>query len=121
MFSDPETVTINAVGKNLIRINDSEPYASEYRLIEATGEYSMKLRNTSYVRAGTNVKVSRHNVELIHTVYGATTDDPNTIRKAYIVFENDQGDSFTDVEDLVTGLVDFLTAANITKLLNWES
>lgn len=120
MFSDPSTVTINAVGKNLIRINQ-DGYSSEYLLKETTGEFSLRLRNSSYTSKDRAVKVDRHNAELIHTIYGATSADPPTIRKAYMVFENDQGDDASEFEDFVTGLVDFLTAANITKLIGWES
>lgn len=120
MFSDSLVVTINSVDKTLTRINQ-DGYSSEYLLREDTGEFSLRIRNTSYVRNGTSIKVDRHNVELVHTVYGATTADPNIVRKAYIVFENDRGDALADAEDFTAGLVGFLTDANIGKMLNWES
>jgi len=120
MFSDTLVVTVNTVDKTLVRINQ-DAYASEYLLREDTGEFSLRLRNTSYTRAGTGVKVDRHNVELVHTVYGAAVGDPPVIRKAYIVFENDRGDPLADAEDFTFGLVSFLTEVNIGKLLNWES
>nr|UJQ85123.1 MAG: hypothetical protein 2 [Leviviridae sp.] len=120
MFTDTLTISINAVDKTLTRINQ-DGYSSEYRLREDTGEYSLRIRHSSYVRAGSSIKVDRHNVELIHTVYGTEAGAPNVVRKTYTVFENDAGDSLADAENLVSGCVAFLTEANIAKMLNWES
>lgn len=119
MFSDTLTVTINGAAKALVRINQ-DGYSSEYLLREDTGEFSLRLRNTSYVRKGDSVKVDRHNVELIHTIYGAEPGSTIT-RKAYLVFENDRGDPLADFEDFVTGMIGFVIPANVSKLLNWES
>lgn len=121
MFSDPLTVTINAVAKNLIRINQDQ-YSSEYLLKETTGEYRMKLRNTSYsdkTRGG--LKVERHNVELIYSIYPVSPAIFPTIRKNYHVFEMDTGDDSALMAKLVAGLSAFMTEANATKLLNFES
>lgn len=120
MFSDTLAITVDGVEKSLTRINQ-DAYASEYLLREDTGEFSLRIRNTSYVRKATAVKVDRHNVELVHTVYGIEASDPAIVRKVYIIFENDRGDPLADAEANTTGLVTFLTEANILKMLNWES
>jgi hypothetical protein len=121
MFSDPLTVTINAVAKNLIRINQ-DGYSSEYLLKEATGEYRLKLRNSSYTdKTRGGKKVDRHNVELTYTIYPVSPAVYPTIRKNYHVFEMDVGDDSALEAKLVAGLSAFMTEANAVKLLNFES
>jgi hypothetical protein len=121
MFSDPLTITINAVAKDLIRINQ-DGYSSEYLLKEATGEFRLRLRNTSYTdKARAGRKVERHNAELVHTVYAVAPATLPTIRKVYNVFEFDVGDDAAVSAKTVAGFSDFLTEANATKLLNFES
>lgn len=120
MFSDVLVITIDGVDKSLTRINQ-DGYSSEYLLREDTGEFSLRIRNTSYIRKDTGIKVDRHNVELVNLVYPASAADPVITRKAYMVFENERGDPLTDVEDFTAGMVAFLSNANILKMLNWES
>lgn len=121
MFSETITFTINAVARTLTRINQDK-YSSEYLLKTPNEEFRANIRNTSYVdktRAGT--VVDRHNVQLIHSVYPAVAGQPNLVRKAYIVVENDSRDTITDPAKFDAGFVGFLTEANFTKLINWES
>nr|UJQ85707.1 MAG: hypothetical protein 2 [Leviviridae sp.] len=121
MFSDPITITINAVAKNLIRINQ-DGYSSEYRLKEATGEYRVKIRNSSYLdKSRGGRKVDRHNVELIHEVYPVAPAIYSTIRKDYHVFEMDVGDDAATMAKVVAGLSAFVTEANAAKMINFES
>lgn len=119
MFADPSVVTINAVAKNLVRINQDQ-YSSEYLLRSATEEHRLRLRNTSYNDKKRGVLIDRHNAELIWTVF-ATSTAPSFVRKAYVVIENQQGDTLTDPTKLAAGLLAFLSEANITKLMNFES
>nr|UOL49022.1 MAG: hypothetical protein 2 [Leviviridae sp.] len=121
MFSDPMTITINAVAKNLIRINQ-DGYSSEYLLKEATGEYRARIRNSSYAdKTRGGQKVERHNIELTYTIYPVAPAVFPTIRKDYHVFENDVGDDSALMAKLVAGLSAFVTEANATKMLNFES
>lgn len=121
MFSDPTTITINAVAKNLIRINQ-DGYSSEYLLKETTGEYRLRIRNTSYVdKARGGKKVDRHNVELTYTIYPVAPVIYPEIRKVYAVFENDIGSDSALMAKTVAGLSTFLTEANATKMINFES
>lgn len=117
MFADPITVTINAVAKQLVRINQDN-YSSEYLLRESDREFRLKIRNTSSSRAG--VVYSRHSVELTERIYavGAT---PEVNRKSYTTFEHSNNDTGAALQNTVKGQIDFLTAANIGKLLNSES
>lgn len=120
MFADTLTITVNAVAKALIRINQ-DGYSSEYFLREATQEFSLRIRNTDYTDKTRGVKVSRHNVEFIQTVYPVAPAISSTVRKAYYVFENDLGDTVVDPVKTALGLAGFLTEANLTKMANKES
>lgn len=120
MFADPQTITINAVGRNLVRINQDK-YSSEYLLREALKETRLRIRNSEYLDKKRNVMVSRHNIELIETVFPVAPATLSTVRKVYAVIENQQGDTLVDPTKVAVGLFAFLTEANITKLMNLES
>jgi hypothetical protein len=120
MFTDPTVVTINAIAKNLIRINQ-DGYSSEYLLKEATGEYRLRIRNSSYTDKTRGKKVDRHNVELVHTIYPVAPATQPTIRKDYHVFEMDVGDDAALMAKLVAGLSAYVSEANATKMINFES
>lgn len=121
-FADPAVVTINAVAKNIVRINQ-DGFGSTYRLRSALDDYTMIVKNTSYKDKKSGQMIDRHSVDLVHTVF-ATSTVPAIRRHVYTVIENQQGDTLTDPRDVAAGLLTFLTAssgANITKLMNFES
>nr|UJQ85375.1 MAG: hypothetical protein 2 [Leviviridae sp.] len=120
MFADTLTITINSVAKVLTRINQ-DGYSSEYFLREATGNFSLKLRNSQYTDKTRGVKVDRHNIELVQTVFAVAPAVTNTVRKYYSVLENDTTDITVDSVKFGAGITGFQTEANYTKLLNWES
>lgn len=122
-FPDTITITVNSVAKVLIRVNSGQDYASEYRLRGTLDEFRLRIRHTTYfdkaVRPG--VTINRHNVELIHTVFPVAPLTIPTIRKAYAVLEESGADDPAAVNQFDVGFAGFLTSANITKLLNYES
>jgi hypothetical protein len=121
MFSDTITITINAVAKVLNRVNQ-DSYGSEYYLRDTNGSFRLKLRNTSYTdKTRGGVKIDRHNIELVETVFAVAPAVINTVRKYYSVLENDQADSIVSSAKFAAGVTGFQTEANFTKLLNWES
>lgn len=121
MFADPITVTVNAVAKVLTKINQ-DGYSSEYLLQAEGSEYRLRIRNSSYNdKSRGNKRVNRHNVEIVYTIYPVAPSTISTIRKSYVVFENDNGDTLTDPVKVAAGLLTFLTEANLTKLINFES
>lgn len=121
MFSDTITITINAVAKNLVRINQ-DGYSSEYSLRETTGEFRLKLRHTSYLdKTRGGKKVERHTAELTQIVYPVAPAVHNSVKKEYFVWEVDQGDAATDGINFALGFAGFQTNANLTKMINWES
>lgn len=121
MFSDTITITINAVAKVLIRVNQ-DSYGSEYFLRESTGQFRLKLRNTTYVdKTRGGLKVDRHNIELVETQFAVAPATQPTVRKYYSVLENDQTDIVASSAKFAAGVTGFQTEANFTKLINWES
>lgn len=121
MFADTITVTVNAVPKTLIRVNQDN-YCGEYLMRGATEQYSLNIRNTKYTDAKRGgVEVHRHNFELVHTVYAVAPATKNLVRKMYAVLENEATDSSTPYEQFAAGFVGLLTTANVTKVMNWES
>lgn len=120
MFADPAVVTINAVAKNLVRINQDK-YSSEYLLRTATEEFRLNIRNSSYYDKKRTVTIDRHNCEIIHTVFPVAPATSSTVRKTYTVIENQRGDTLTDPRNVALGIYAFLTSANIDKLMNFES
>jgi len=120
MFADPAVVTINAVAKNLVKINQDR-YSSEYLLRSTTEEFRLNIRNSSYYDKKRGVNIDRHNVEIIDTVFPVAPATLSTVRKVYCVIENQQGDTLTDPRNVALGIFAYLTSANIDKLMNSES
>jgi len=120
MFADTLTITINSVAKVLTRVNQ-DGYSSEYLLREATGDFRLKLRNSSYTDKSRGVVVDRHNIEFVYTIYPVAPSTLSVIRKYYSVLENDHVDDVTADSQFAAGITAFQTAANYVKLLNWES
>lgn len=123
MFADPAVVTINSVAYNLVRINQ-DSYSSEYLLRSAADEIRLNIRNTTRTDSKRNMVVDRHNAEIVQTVFPVAPSTTSYVRKAYVVVENDRGDTLSDPLNVAVGLLDFLSSdsgANITKMMNSES
>jgi hypothetical protein len=120
MLADPLVLTVNGVGKNLVRINQDR-YSSEYLLRTAVDEYRVLVRNSTRTDKARAVKIDRHTVDVTHTVFPVAPATRSYIRHAYVVFENEQGDTLTDPQYVASALLAYLTPANITKLENFES
>lgn len=118
-LADPAVVTINSVAKNLVRINQ-DSYGSTYRLRSATDDITMIVKNSSYLDKKSGQNIDRHTVDIVQTVF-ATATLPAYKRHTYVVVENQQGDTLTDPQYVASGLLAYLTAGNITKLMNSES
>jgi hypothetical protein len=124
MFADPATLNMAGTPITLTKVNQ-DGYSTEYRLRNSLEEYRLNIRNSSYSdkkRGGS--RVDRHNVEFVQEIFPVAPATASTIRKVYIVVENDAKDSVVNPPINAAALCDFLTAntrANLTKLMNWES
>lgn len=118
-FSDPAVLTVNAVAKNLVRVNQ-DGYSSEYRLREATGEYILTIRNTSFKnKDGRNI--ARHQMKFVHRLNPVAPATTPTLRTAFVTFEADELDTLVDPVYIAKALVGFSSDANLNKLMNSES
>jgi len=120
MFTDPIVVAVNAVNKSLVRINQ-DGYSSEYLLKNSLDEYRFTIKNTSYTDKKRSVLIDRHTVQLTQTIYPVAPATLSTIRKTYMVIENQQGDTIADSGYIARAVCDYLTTARIVQLTNFES
>lgn len=121
MFADPLSVTINGVAKSLAKIR-FDGYSSEYSLRSATETVVLNLRNyPPRIDKKRGVSIVRHNVELVQTIFPVAPSTVSTVRKAYMTFEHQEGDTLLDPAKVVVALSAFLSEANVTKLMNSES
>lgn len=117
MFTDPQTVTVNAVAQTLAAIS-RETQKSVYR--EDIGEYELVISHQE------NAKRDRRVVRLNRVI---TTTDPfipaNNVEvshSVYLVIDAPvAGFTMTELKDDVLGLVGWLTSANVLKVLGGES
>lgn len=110
-----EDLTLNRVRQ--------DGYSSEYLLVTDLKEVRFSIRNTDRFDKAKSLKIARHNVELVETVYpvGAV---PSIIRKAYFTFEVQQGDVLATATDVARELLEWLSASSfaaLPKLANYES
>jgi len=103
-FADPAVVTINGSAKSLVRIRQDN-YSSEYRLTTSTDEYRLNVRNDTRFDKKRGVSIDRHNVEVIQTVFPVAPATLSTVRKCYLVVENQKGDTLTDPVNVAAGLL----------------
>jgi hypothetical protein len=123
MFADPISITVNGVAKVLPRV-DHNAYSSEYRLRSTLDEITLKIRNTSYTDKKRGVLVERHNLEFIQTIFPVSPATLSTVRKTYVVVENQQGDTLADCVLHAAAACYWLimsSEANLNKLMNSES
>jgi hypothetical protein len=116
MFTDPQSVTINAVAKSLVRIETSGR-KSVYR--DSTGEWTLTISHDEKSRNGRLVKLTQEKV-------GADpfqTDVNRTYTQSASLVLNHPKVGFTaqETDYLAQGLIDFASDANIDKIIAGES
>lgn len=118
-FPDTITVTVNSVAKVLTKIISGDPLTSTYRLRGTSDQYDLKIAHKTFVDKVRGT-VNRHSMELIHTIYPVAPSVIPTVRKTYSVMEETPSDIVADVQKFDEAFAALLSAANITKLLNYE-
>lgn len=117
MFSDPQSVTINAVPVSLPRISVGDGKAT-YK--SADGTVEMRISHVL-----TNKNRNRHMVRLNKTVIAAdplTAENSSCEAGVYIVIDEPQfGFDDTNLDYQVDALIAWLTSGNIAKVLGGES
>lgn len=119
MLGDPITLTIAGSAKALVRINQ-DSYSSEYYLKETGKEYRVRVRHSKdRVAAGAQPR-DRHVITLTETVY-PTPSSFEIVRQSSVTIVGNSSDGATEQQADLSGLMAFLTAANVQKLINWDS
>lgn len=120
-FSNPTTVTINAVDYDCVRIN-MDNYQTHYRLVNAgTDQLDLKIRHSSEgVKNGVNY--DRHNVDLTWTVFSGDPDVANTVYQAYVVLRNPTSEVGNELPYLGNALSALLASGTVlADLVGWQS
>lgn len=123
MFTDPASITPTGGSAQALVFIDRDNLKSRYQLRETLGDWQLNIRNSQYTKKNGKV-TERHSIDLTHTIYAVAPATVPTVRKVYLVFENEQGDVIADSVAEVGGLLAFLSAstnANVTKLIGNQS
>jgi hypothetical protein len=118
MLTDPQSITVNAIAKSLVRINQDNN-SSTYRLRSTTDEYLLTIKYTDGKITG-GVEGESHNVRLKYTVF-AVGSVPATTLYATINLQNQDGADLTVARNCLLGLQAWNVSATIDKLLTGES
>lgn len=118
MFADPQSVTISGAAKSLPRVSSGD-FAGRFRASD--GAFDLNVKHTSSKRERSVVRLDQRKI-------GANPLDPARnlpyTSSVYLVLDapaQSSGFTSTELEDLVKGLVAYLTAANVTKFVGKES
>jgi hypothetical protein len=121
MFTETLAVTIAGATVTLVRVNQDN-YCSEYLFRDANQQMVLNIRNSRFTdKKRPGAELHRHALELVTTIFPVAPATVPTVRKAYWVLENEASDGVTAPKDFGVGFAALLTAANMTKLLNFES
>lgn len=117
MYSDPQSLTVNAVAKSLPRISSANP-VKQGVYATSDGEFTFTTKQDQ--------TANRFRREVRFTQKKIATDPISSVNKeissSVIIAVDEPKWGFTDVElgHLVTALTSWLTAANRDKLLGGE-
>lgn len=119
MLGDTITITVNAVAKALSKINQDQ-YASEYYLKEEGKEFRLRVRHSKDRVAQGGAPRDRHVITFTETIYGTPTTS-EIVRQSSVTIVGNAADAALAQQYDVSGLLAYLNAANVQKLINWES
>lgn len=118
MLTDPQTITVNAVAKNMPRINQDNN-TSVYRLRSTTDEYVLTIKHNDGKITG-GVAGEGHVIKVQYTLF-ATATVPQSTTLIWLTIQNQDGMDLTQVKNVALALCAYATGATIDKLLNGES
>lgn len=120
-FPNPVDININAVDKDLVRIN-TDNFGSHYRLVSTTEKIDLKIRHSPEKPDALGRVYDRHNVDLTWTKFSADPDIADTVVQAYVVLRNESRNVGTDMVYLATALADLLKESGvIADLVGWQN
>lgn len=119
MLGDTITVTHNAVARILSKINQDN-YSSEYLLRSATDEFRIRVRHAVESSVKGAVPFERHNIEFRVTTFATLTVDQIENLVSVTIRARKGTDPAVTLLAAKAQLA-WLTDANVTKLIAWES
>lgn len=119
MLGDSITLTHNAVARVLSKINQDN-YSSEYLLVTSTDEFRLKVRHSKESAKAGVVPFERHNIEFSVTTFGTPTV-AEAIHIASYTVRTRKGTDPAAALLASKAMVGWLSDANATKLIAWES
>lgn len=116
MFANTLTLTINAIAKTLLRVNQDN-FGSTYLYKSATERINVQFRNST--ENGNKLAVDRHNMFVEWTIYATTTSVEEYYTFSATLRQNQVNDP-VKLDQLVAGAITLLTAQK-TGLIGGES
>lgn len=119
MFSDPQSVTIDAVAQSLPRVSVGE-HSATYTKDDETLQLTISHQPTRNGRVRRMVRLDTNKIAADPFIAGQNRE---VAESAYLVVDEPQDGAFSNAELLssVKGLLGWLTDANVTKVLAGES
>jgi hypothetical protein len=119
MIGDTVTVTINAVPYTLSKKTE-QGYSSVYMVRDATHEVTLRVRHTNENGRAGSVPTESHRVDLTRRIIGDAVI-PTRSYTASVILRLEKDSDPDKVEQLMSAMCGFLSAAMIDKVANWES
>nr|UOL48991.1 MAG: putative coat protein [Leviviridae sp.] len=119
MLGDTITITHNAVSRVLSKINQDN-YSGEYLLRTATDEFRVRVRHSVDNAPKGTVAFDRHNIDLSVTTF-ATPTTVEEVQTANYTVRTRKSSNPANALLAAKALNGWLTDANVTKLIAWES
>jgi hypothetical protein len=118
MLANTLTLTVNAVAKVLVRINQDN-YGSEYRLLSDTERYTLKIRHSSTKPKNGDSGFDSHNVMVEHVVFPTLTTLGKTMTVS-TTLRGEVGSSPVNL-DYLSDALGVLVAAQAAALVQGEA
>lgn len=118
MLGETISITLNGVSTTLNRIREQD-YSAEYFARTATFEMTMRVRHQREAVKANQPAFERHHVDLTYVVYDAINGDKTY--QSYTVIRLQKGASPDTAEHTAAALCGFLSAANVDKIVGWQS
>jgi hypothetical protein len=119
MLANTIVLPLSTGNITVVRINQDN-YGSEYRFVDATHSYVLKVRHSEVTHKVTGERYHRINVEVVRTVF-ASGGVLEYYQKHYFVTEQKISDSAVVLAD---GVADYMIATSnafLVSLMAWES
>lgn len=116
MFTDPQSVTVNAVAKSMPRVSTKD-LSSQY----ANADETFRL-NLSHQRSNKRIRsMARIDQKAIVADPLTAVNDYDTLSFYVVIDRPEVGFTVTDVDNLVQGFKAWLTTASVTALYGLQS